>query len=80
MHPSRPAILYNPVVAVSELDTLVFFVTSYRNSKCRTYFYWEELNQSNDLEMTEIEAPDTTVVFALTCASFAQASRQAPNP
>ena len=56
MHPPCPAILYNPVVAVSELDTLVFFVTSYRNSKCRTWFYWEELNQSNDLEMAEIEA------------------------
>ena len=61
MHPPRPAILYNPSVAVSKLDTLIFFVTSHCNSKCRTCFYWEELNQSNDLEMAEIERLSSTM-------------------
>ncbi len=37
------------------LDTLIFFVTSTCNSKCRTCFYWEELNQSDDLSFSEIE-------------------------
>ena len=38
------------------LDTLIFFVTSRCNSKCRSCFYWEELNQTNDLSFGEIEA------------------------
>jgi MoaA/NifB/PqqE/SkfB family radical SAM enzyme len=37
------------------LDTLIFFVTSRCNSKCRSCFYWEELNQTNDLSFEEIE-------------------------
>ena len=37
-----------------ELDTLIFFVTSRCNSKCRTCFYWEELNQNGDLSFHEI--------------------------
>ena len=37
------------------LDTLIFFVPSRCNSKCRTCFYWEELNRSDDLTFDEIE-------------------------
>ncbi len=37
------------------LDTLIFFVTSRCNARCRTCFYWEELNQPNDLTFEEIE-------------------------
>jgi MoaA/NifB/PqqE/SkfB family radical SAM enzyme len=42
-------------VPASELDTLIFFVTSRCNSLCRTCFYWEELNQKDDLSFGEIE-------------------------
>lgn len=41
-------------MAARELDTLIFFVTSHCNSKCRTCFYWEELNQTSDLSFEEI--------------------------
>lgn len=41
-------------MAAIELDTLIFFVTSRCNSKCRTCFYWEELNQTGDLSFEEI--------------------------
>src|SRR5579862_744682 len=36
------------------LGTLIFFVTSVCNAKCRTCFYWEELNQRGDLTWDEI--------------------------
>lgn len=45
----------------SQLDTLIFFVTSRCNSKCRTCFYWEELNQSTDLTFNEIERLTSTM-------------------
>jgi Fe-coproporphyrin III synthase len=37
------------------LKTLIFFITSACNAKCRTCFYWEELNQRGDLTWKEIE-------------------------
>jgi len=43
------------------LDTLIFFVTSRCNSKCRTCFYWEELNGKDDLSFTEIERLSETM-------------------
>lgn len=43
------------------LDTLIFFVTSRCNSKCRTCFYWEELNQDGDLSLEEIRALSQTM-------------------
>lgn len=43
-------------MASRKLDTLIFFVTSHCNSKCRTCFYWEELNQGGDLSFEEIQA------------------------
>jgi len=44
-----------------ELDTLIFFVTSRCNSKCRTCFYWEELNARDDLTFAEIERISETM-------------------
>lgn len=44
-----------------ELDTLIFFVTSHCNSKCRTCFYWEELNQTGDLSFDEIRQLSATM-------------------
>jgi MoaA/NifB/PqqE/SkfB family radical SAM enzyme len=43
------------------LDTLIFFVTSTCNSKCRTCFYWKELNASDDLTFAEIERVSDTM-------------------
>ena len=34
---------------------MIFFVTSACNAKCRTCFYWEELNQRGDLSWDEIQ-------------------------
>jgi Fe-coproporphyrin III synthase len=43
------------------LDTLIFFVTSTCNSKCRTCFYWKELNAHDDLTFAEIERVSETM-------------------
>ncbi len=43
------------------LDTLIFFVTSTCNSKCRTCFYWKELNARDDLSFAEIERVSRTM-------------------
>ena len=37
------------------LKTVIFFVTSVCNAKCRTCFYWEELNRRGDLTWDEIQ-------------------------
>ncbi|HEV2425560.1 MAG TPA: radical SAM protein [Terriglobia bacterium] len=37
------------------LKTLIFFVTSVCNARCRTCFYWQELNQRGDLTWDEIQ-------------------------
>jgi MoaA/NifB/PqqE/SkfB family radical SAM enzyme len=37
------------------LKLVIFFVTSLCNAKCRTCFYWEELNQRGDLTWDEIQ-------------------------
>jgi MoaA/NifB/PqqE/SkfB family radical SAM enzyme len=50
----------SPVSALA-LDTLIFFVTSRCNSKCRTCFYWEELNARDDLSFAEIEQVSETM-------------------
>jgi len=36
------------------LKVVIFFVTSVCNAKCRTCFYWEELNRRGDLTWEEI--------------------------
>jgi MoaA/NifB/PqqE/SkfB family radical SAM enzyme len=44
-----------------ELDTLIFFVTSRCNARCRTCFYWQELNRTGDLRFDEIERLSATM-------------------
>ncbi|MBI4228576.1 MAG: radical SAM protein, partial [Deltaproteobacteria bacterium] len=46
---------------VKKLHTLIFFVTSRCNARCRTCFYWEELNQKGDLTLGEIERVSETM-------------------
>ena len=47
----------NPFEALARrrLKLVIFFVTSVCNAKCRTCFYWEELNQRGDLTWDEIQ-------------------------
>ncbi len=40
---------------------MIFFVTSVCNAKCRTCFYWEELNQRGDLTWDEIQKLSRTM-------------------
>jgi len=44
-----------PFRGPKRLKLVIFFVTSVCNAKCRTCFYWEELNQRGDLTWKEIE-------------------------
>jgi MoaA/NifB/PqqE/SkfB family radical SAM enzyme len=46
---------------VKKLHTVIFFVTSRCNARCRTCFYWEELNQKGDLSLEEIERLSETM-------------------
>jgi MoaA/NifB/PqqE/SkfB family radical SAM enzyme len=43
------------LVRPRRLKTVIFFVTSACNARCRTCFYWQELNRPGDLTWTEIE-------------------------
>lgn len=43
------------------LRTLIFFVTSRCNAKCRTCFYWQELNRRGDLTFEEIDTLSRTM-------------------
>jgi MoaA/NifB/PqqE/SkfB family radical SAM enzyme len=43
------------------LKLVIFFVTSVCNAKCRTCFYWEELNQRGDLTWKEIRRLSATM-------------------
>ena len=43
------------------LKLVIFFVTSVCNAKCRTCFYWEELNQRGDLTWDEIRTLSRTM-------------------
>jgi MoaA/NifB/PqqE/SkfB family radical SAM enzyme len=44
-----------------QLGLVIFFVTSVCNAKCRTCFYWEELNQRGDLSWDEIKRLSETM-------------------
>lgn len=46
---------------VKRLKLVIFFVTSVCNAKCRTCFYWEELNQRGDLTWDEIQKLSRTM-------------------
>lgn len=43
------------------LKLVIFFVTSACNAKCRTCFYWQELNQRGDLSWDEIKKLSSTM-------------------
>lgn len=43
-----------------KLGMLIFFVTSRCNAKCRTCFYWEELNKRGDMTFEQIEKVSRT--------------------
>lgn len=38
-----------------KLNFLIFFVTSTCNSRCRSCFFWQNLNQNNDLDLESID-------------------------
>jgi Fe-coproporphyrin III synthase len=46
--------IYHSLGRRPHLGTVILFVTSVCNAKCRTCFYWEELNQRGDLTWDEI--------------------------
>jgi MoaA/NifB/PqqE/SkfB family radical SAM enzyme len=46
--------IYHSLGRKKRLGTVIFFVTSVCNAKCRTCFYWQELNQRGDLTWDEI--------------------------
>jgi molybdenum cofactor biosynthesis enzyme MoaA len=52
---------YRSLAQPKRLKTLIFFVTSVCNAKCRTCFYWQELNQQGDLTWDEIETLSRTM-------------------
>lgn len=44
-----------------KLKMVIFFVTSVCNAKCRTCFYWEDLNRRGDLTWDEIQTLSRTM-------------------
>jgi MoaA/NifB/PqqE/SkfB family radical SAM enzyme len=46
--------IYHSLGRKKRLGTVILFVTSVCNAKCRTCFYWEALNQRGDLAWDEI--------------------------
>ncbi|MGH9354928.1 MAG: radical SAM protein [Terriglobia bacterium] len=44
-----------------KLKLVIFFVTSACNARCRTCFYWEELNRRGDLSWDEIQKLSATM-------------------
>src|SRR3990172_6466846 len=53
--------VYQSLVRKKKLGTVILFVTSVCNAKCRTCFYWEELNQRGDLTWDEINKLSATM-------------------
>ena len=52
---TRIANAYDSLARPKRLKLVIFFVTSACNAKCRTCFYWQELNQRGDLTWDEIQ-------------------------
>ena len=52
---------YQTLAPTKRLKLVIFFVTSLCNAKCRTCFYWEELNQRGDLTWDEIKKLSATM-------------------
>ena len=53
--------IYRSLTRRKQLGLVIFFVTSVCNAKCRTCFYWEELNQRGDLTWDEIKRLSATM-------------------
>ncbi len=53
--------LFRRLVPAERLKLVIFFVTSVCNAKCRTCFYWQELNQRGDLTWDEIQKLSLTM-------------------
>ena len=53
--------IYHSLGRERKLGLVIFFVTSVCNAKCRTCFYWEELNQRGDLTWDEIQKLSETM-------------------
>jgi MoaA/NifB/PqqE/SkfB family radical SAM enzyme len=53
--------VYRTLTQRKKLKLVIFFVTSVCNAKCRTCFYWEELNQRGDLTWDEIQKLSRTM-------------------
>ena len=47
--------IYRSLAEPKRLKTVIFFVTSACNAKCRTCFYWQELNHQGDLSWDELQ-------------------------
>ncbi|HEV2349098.1 MAG TPA: radical SAM protein [Terriglobia bacterium] len=52
---------YQNLVRPKRLKLVILFVTSVCNARCRTCFYWEELNQRGDLTWEEIKKLSATM-------------------
>ena len=57
--PHREAFL-KPLIK-KQLDLVIFFVTSACNARCRTCFYWLELNRKGDMTFDEITKLSSTM-------------------
>jgi len=53
--------IYHSLGRKKEPGLVIFFVTSTCNAKCRTCFYWEELNRRGDLTWDEIRRLSETL-------------------
>jgi len=53
--------VFQALTRPKRLKLVIFFVTSVCNAKCRTCFYWEELNQRGDLTWDEIQTLSRTM-------------------
>lgn len=57
VHLQLPYLKYaKSVFRPKQLESMFLFVTSACNSRCRTCFYWEELNTGRDLSLDQIQA------------------------
>jgi Fe-coproporphyrin III synthase len=57
----KPEPIYRAFSSPRKLKLVIFFVTSVCNAKCRTCFYWEELNHRGDLTWDEIARLSSTM-------------------
>jgi Fe-coproporphyrin III synthase len=53
--------IYRSLAEPKRLKTVIFFVTSACNAKCRTCFYWQELNHQGDLTWDELQSLSRTM-------------------